>query len=419
MPRRKTYTSREKLRLLDAIEERLDGGEALRSCCRALDIQPSQVRRWKKARHELANPEAAHRNSLHAGRASVLAPLENQLMRWFFELREQGFIISVRLFTLKACELSAAFRRKTERAKYLAVRRFLVSNKIVLQAITHECQRPPQMLRQEALDFIASIRPKVNAPNRDNRFVLNMDQTPIFFDMSSGRTLSQTGERTVNGRTSSSSTLRVTVAVTLTASGEMLKNLIVFKGKPGARIETREFPTFPDQNLYVCQERAWMDERVMRIWVRLVLKPHIEQAPEGVQPIILLDSYRCHMMASIVNAIQDLGVRIENIPGGCTGLCQPVDIGIGKPLKARARQLWEEWMISEGVGNAVSRPPSRLLLSTWITDSAERIRQSPTIIKNSWRHSEYSYFPEVLQRNDDTTADQRTEDESHAEAVGE
>ena len=76
--------------------------------------------------------------------------------------------MSIRLFTFKACELSAAFRRKTERAKDLAVRRFLVSNEIVLRAITHECQRPPQMLRQEALDFITSIRPKVNAPNRDN-----------------------------------------------------------------------------------------------------------------------------------------------------------------------------------------------------------------------------------------------------------
>jgi hypothetical protein len=79
------------------------------------------------------------------------------------------------------------------------------------------------------------------------------------------------------------------------------------------------------------------------------------------------------MMASIVNDIQDLGVQIENLSGGCTGLCQPVDVGVGKSLKARARQLWEEWMISEGIGNSVSRPPSRLLLSTWITDSAERI----------------------------------------------
>jgi hypothetical protein len=152
MPRRKTYKNREKLRLLDAIEERLDGGEAfLRSCCCALDVQPSQNRRWMKARYALANPEAAHCNSLHAGRASILAPLENQLMRWFFEQREQGFIVSVRLFTLKACEFSAAFCQKTERAKDLTVRRFLVSNKIVLRAITHECQRPPQMLRQEAL----------------------------------------------------------------------------------------------------------------------------------------------------------------------------------------------------------------------------------------------------------------------------
>jgi hypothetical protein len=50
----------------------------------------------------------------------------------------------------------------------------------------------------------------------------------------------------------------------------MLKNLIVFKGKPGARIETRELPTFPDQNLYVCQDRAWMDEHVMQIWVRMI-----------------------------------------------------------------------------------------------------------------------------------------------------
>ena len=59
-----------------------------------------------------------------------------------------------------------------------------------------------------------------------------------------------------------------------------------------------------------------MDERVMQIWVRMILKPHIDQAPEGVQPIIKLDSCRCHMMASIVNDIQDLGVQIENIPSG-------------------------------------------------------------------------------------------------------
>jgi DDE superfamily endonuclease len=127
----------------------------------------------------------------------------------------------------------------------------------------------------------------------------------------------------------------------------------------------------------------------------MVLKPYVEGAPPGIQPVLFLDSYQCHMMASVVNDIQqDLGVQIETIPGGCTGLCQPIDIGIGKPLKSRAQHLWEEWIINEGINNAVVRPPSRLLLSHWITDSMQRIRDStPSIVCNSWRHGAYSYFP--------------------------
>jgi hypothetical protein len=66
-----------------------------------------------------------------------------------------------------------------------------------------------------------------------------------------------------------------------------------------------------------------MEKCVMRMWVRLVLKPYVEMAPGNIQPVLLLDSYRCHMMTSIVNDIQDLGVEFLHIPGGCTGLCEP------------------------------------------------------------------------------------------------
>ena len=337
------------------------------------------MRRWRKFKEDLSNPAAANKASLHSERASILSGLEEQLLRWFFELREQGIMVSVRLITLRACKLCAVFRRKSIRAKDLSILQFLASNKIVLRAVTHECQRPPEQVRREALDFIEYVRPKLVGPNRCNRnprFIFNTDQTPIFFDMSSGRTLSASGERTVNGRTSSSSTLRVTVSVTVTASGILLKPLIVLNGKPVARIETREFPTFPQDNFYACQDRAWMDERVMQLWVRLVLKPYVEEAPPGVQSLILLDSYCCHMMASVVNVINDLGVQIETIPGGCTGLCQPIDIGIGKALKSRARHLWEEWMIDEGVDNAVLCPPSCLLLTHWKANSVQLIHNS-------------------------------------------
>lgn len=49
-----------------------------------------------------------------------------------------------------------------------------------------------------------------------------MSQTPIFFVMSSGQTISAAGERTINGRTSSLSPRQVMVSVTVTVSRSML-----------------------------------------------------------------------------------------------------------------------------------------------------------------------------------------------------
>jgi hypothetical protein len=43
-----------------------------------------------------------------------------------------------------------------------------------------------------------------------------------------------------------------------------------------------------------------MDESVMLQWINVVLKPYISTAPDNAVPIIFLDSYRCHMMGSVV-----------------------------------------------------------------------------------------------------------------------
>ena len=83
-----------------------------------------------------------------------------------------------------------------------------------------------------------------------------------------------------------------------------------------------------------------MDERVMLAWVNKVLKPYVANAPEHVIPILILNSYRCHMMASVVTRIQELGIEVKHITGGCTSLCQPVEVGFNKPFKDRVRRQW-------------------------------------------------------------------------------
>ena len=68
--------------------------------------------------------------------------------------------------------------------------------------------------------------------------------------------------------------------------GRVLTPLLVFKGTPHGRIERTEFPSFPNDILYACQDNAWMDEGVMHLWVDKILKPHVENVPDGIVPLL-------------------------------------------------------------------------------------------------------------------------------------
>jgi hypothetical protein len=96
---------------------------------------------------------------------------------------------------------------------------------------THKAQRHPSEVEGEALDFLANICPILIDANRDPNHIYNMDQTPVQMAMEWKCTIDKVGARTVNLRTSASDTKRVTVAVTLTASGRRVKLMVVFKGK--------------------------------------------------------------------------------------------------------------------------------------------------------------------------------------------
>jgi hypothetical protein len=162
-------------------------------------------------------------------------------------------------------------------------------------------------------------------------------------------------------------------------------------GKLGGRIE-RSFSTFPNGALYTVQENAWMDERLILEWVEKVLKPWAEESPEEIRPLLILDSYRCHTTTMVCNAINELGVDLVHIPGGCTPLCQPVDVGINKPFKSRMQNKWEEYLV-QNRGNEVRGKipsPSRECLSTWIIDSLQDLDED--LVKNAWNSTGFSYF---------------------------
>ena len=131
-----------------------------------------------------------------------------------------------------------------------------------------------------------------------------------------------------------------------------------------------------------------MSERYMLLWVEKILKPYIATAPAGVMPLLFLDSYQVHKMASVNAAINDLGVEVIIIPPGCTGLTQPVDVEYNKPFKDHVRDLYEERMMEPG--HDLTRPPCRMDVAKWIVAAEERM--GAQILKNAWKRKGLEYF---------------------------
>ena len=239
-----------------------------------------------------------------------------------------------------------------------------------------------------ALDFMEFMRRKVENMNPDH--VLNMDQTPIPFTFHAKRTWETKGVRTVHVRGSTSETKRATLAATVTMSGELLPPFLIFKGAQNGRIAKTELGTFPEMGFYAMQCKAWMDESMMSVWIEKCLLPWKETLPPGATPLLILDSFRVHMMGSVVEKIQGIGIEVQYIPGGCTYLCQPIDVGVNKPIKNKMADKWEDWLEEEEVQNGKAlMTPSRELIASWVVETYWMLDAEKC--KNAWRKKGFEW----------------------------
>ena len=400
---RKSYEIKEKRSAVSLIDELVSRGNSRRKACTSVGISYLYYRRWKKliekvdgindeSKFVAFNTKGTSRR-IHQGRPSLLGAISPQLKTFIFNVREQGIQVTNRMVVREASRLLPSFSQKTMRSKIVCIHRFTRSLGLTQRASTHTAQKHFLETASVAKDFIVMVKQKLEGRSLDD--ILNMDQTPIPFSYHSNRTLEVKGTKTIHARSLTTNTKRVTLAATVTASGKMLMPYLIFKGKPNGRIATREFSMFPSRARYACQEKAWMDEKRMHEWVDVVLKPWKEARdannPSVAPPILILDAYRVHQMGSVVQHIQLLGIEVIHIPAGCTYLCQPIDVGVNKPIKCGLRDRWEQWMVDgEGIVDGQAKEPSRKVVAEWLIDVYENIPE--TIGRNAWKKEGYEWF---------------------------
>ncbi len=123
-----------------------------------------------------------------------------------------------------------------------------------------------------------------------------------------------------------------------------------------------------------------------------MLAPYVPTAPDDNVLLLILDSYQCLMMASVVYKIQELGVKVKHIHGRCTSLCQPVDVGFNKSFKSHVQKMWIKWMIAKGVQEGTTSSPTRHDVAVWVNKAMAQMKEEQRIIKNAWLKMGFEWF---------------------------
>jgi hypothetical protein len=172
--------------------------------------------------------------------------------------------------------------------------------------------------------------------------------------------------------------------------GKKLAPFIVFKGEEHGRLwkewkddSTRRANGYPVNGLYGVQKKAWMDRRLMDVWMKSVWSDFVRDECDGRPTYLLMDEFRAHMVSEVCAGLQEEGTEVDFITPGFTGALQVLDVGVNKQFKQYIRHQYEEWMVD----NPLNQRPTRPIVATWIHNAWDTV--SIDAIVNTWRSVGY------------------------------
>ena len=97
-------------------------------------------------------------------------------------------------------------------------------------------------------------------------------------------------------------------------------------------------------------------------------------------------SFSGHLKETIKQKFEVNHFNLAVIPGGCTSVCQPLDVSINKPFKEHLKKEWDEWMRNGGNGVTAGGYLRRASISDvckWVKNAWDSI--SSELILNSFK----------------------------------
>ena len=164
---------------------------------------------------------------------------------------------------------------------------FMRRNNLSVRHRTHISQKLPEVNEEKLMQFQRYIIRARNDVDYELSQIGNTDKTPLTFDIPYSTSINATGAKTVTINTTGNEKNRFTVMLACTAHGGKLPPFVIFKRKT-----LPKNVKWPEGILIRCQDKGWMDNTLMRDWIKNVWG----KRPGGYtkRSLLVLGSFRCH-----------------------------------------------------------------------------------------------------------------------------
>lgn len=164
--------------------------------------------------------------------------------------------------------------------------------------------------------------------------IINMDETPVWFDMACNYTIDVRGVKTVKAVQTNKAKERVSVVLTCGADGTKYKPMIIF----GHRTTVPD--DIPAGIFATTQQSGFQDETTMLAYLKNIWRTKGGNGPaDWDRPILaVLDSHKSHLTEKVKAEMSShYKATLAVIPGGCTSYAQPLDLGVNRSFKSKVR----------------------------------------------------------------------------------
>ena len=108
------------------------------------------------------------------------------------------------------------------------VQKFMRRNNLSLRAKTSIAQKLSAALEEKMATFLQTVRQVRKDSKYPDNMIVNMDETPMYFDMTTNKTVNLNSAKTVSVRSTGAEKSRLTVVLAATGDGQMLPPMIIF-----------------------------------------------------------------------------------------------------------------------------------------------------------------------------------------------